>query len=822
MTQPDDDKTRTFVPLTNDTMVSHYRIVEKIGAGGMGEVYLAEDTKLDRRVALKFLPLHLCQDPECRARFTREAQASAKLDHPNVVSVFEVGEFQGRPFFSMQHVEGQTLKEVLSRRALPLDRVLEIGIQVCEGLQAAHDRGITHRDIKPSNILVDSHGRARIVDFGLASVMGSDHLTKTGSTLGTVGYMSPEQVRGDKVDHRTDLFSFGVVLYEMITGHAPFKADSEAATLHAITDATPEVLARFRREVPPELQTIVDKALDKKVETRHQHADDIATDLRRLAQVSQFAGGGVPQKPTRSRVSLVVGAVMVAVLAVSAVIFFKLQKPSMPVANSTPMIAVLPFENLGSPDDEYFADGMTEEITSRLAGIAGLGVISRTSVLQFKGSKKSIGQIGKELGVSYILEGTVRWAKEGGQARVRITPQLIRVSDDRHMWTDIYERALMEVFAVQEDIATKIVNQLDVTLLETERRNLAVRPTTNAKAYEYYLKGISSLRGAGGDAVASFDSAVTLDSSFALAWAGRSCAYSALAALGSSSDMGAKIARESFEKALQLEPNLSYGHMAAGIYYNLVETDYDKALSEFDRAFSELKGDAELLTGIALVQWRQGRLDEAADNYSRAAELDPLNAAVHATRASFLGFQQQFHEAEQSINRAIALEPKVAYHYMVKINSFSSRYGDWGKIREVIREALTNGVDSSDVITIPMQWDWMPFGLSPDSMFAGLNLQIDSFADKFRAYVRPRINADEYYAFTTLAGAYRAAGNAVVAKALLDTARIELKKHLSTYPDDPHGESLLGLILAEQGFCNEAIEAGIRGKELLSIAKCHW
>src|SRR5512136_2994196 len=229
MITPDDDKTRSFVFLTGGTMVSHYRIIEKIGAGGMGDVYLAEDTELNRQVALKFLPLHLCQDAECRARFKREAQAAAKLDHPNIVSVFEVGEFQGRPFFSMQHVEGHSLKEVIAGKTMPLDRVIEIGIQICDGLQAAHEQGITHRDIKPSNILIDSHGRARIVDFGLASVLGSEQLTKTGSTLGTIGYMSPEQVKGERVDHRTDLFSLGVVLYELITGHAPFKAETEAA-----------------------------------------------------------------------------------------------------------------------------------------------------------------------------------------------------------------------------------------------------------------------------------------------------------------------------------------------------------------------------------------------------------------------------------------------------------------------------------------------------------------------------------------------------------------------------------------------------------------
>lgn len=322
-----DDPTKSFVALTSGTMVSHYRIIERIGAGGMGEVYLAEDTKLDRKVALKFLPQHLCQDADCRARFTREAQAAAKLDHPNIVAVHEVGVHQGRPFFSMQHVEGQTLKEALAGKALPLDWILEISIQVCDGLQAAHEQGVTHRDIKPSNVLIDSHGRARIVDFGLASIMGTDHLTKTGSTLGTIGYMSPEQVRGETVDNRTDLFSLGVVLYELITGHSPFKSDPEAATLHAITDTNPEPLARFRREVPPELQTIIDKALDKKVTTRYQHADELQADLLRLYQ--QISGQrsavsfGLVSKRSRVPVYILLGFVVISVSAVAVLLLFK-------------------------------------------------------------------------------------------------------------------------------------------------------------------------------------------------------------------------------------------------------------------------------------------------------------------------------------------------------------------------------------------------------------------------------------------------------------------------------------------------------------------
>jgi serine/threonine protein kinase/Tol biopolymer transport system component len=354
------DKTRPVTELSKGTVINHYRIVEKIGAGGMGEVYLAEDTTLDRRVALKFLPMHLCQDADCRVRFKREAQAVAKLDHPNIVAVHEVGEFQGRPFFAMQHIEGQTLKEVIAGKTLPLDRILEIGIQVCDGLQAAHDKGITHRDIKPSNILIDSYGRARIVDFGLSSVLGSDPLTKTGSTLGTVGYMSPEQVRGEKVDQRTDLFSLGVVLYELITGHSPFKSDSEAATLHAITDTKPELLARFRREVPQEFQAVIDKALDKDVTTRYQHADELRADLLRFRQEMsrQRTGVSVDSARKRSRmfayILAILGVVIVGVIATS--FFFRGKDKLM----SAPIFKKI--TNMGdayygviSPDGSYYA-----------------------------------------------------------------------------------------------------------------------------------------------------------------------------------------------------------------------------------------------------------------------------------------------------------------------------------------------------------------------------------------------------------------------------------------------------------------------------------
>ena len=821
--RPDDDKTRTHVTLAGGTMVSHYRIIEKIGAGGMGEVYLAEDTELNRKVALKFLPPHLCQDADCRARFKREAQAAAKLSHPNIVTIYEVSDFNGRPFFAMEYLEGQSLHHFAHEEPLPLDTIIDYAIQICQGIGEAHRAGVIHRDIKSTNIIIDGKGRARLLDFGLAAVAGDERITKTGSTLGTVSYMSPEQVSGRDIDHRSDLFSFGIVLYELIAGRTPFRRDTEGATLKAILQDSPEPLSRYKSDVPPRLQQVVDKLLEKDRELRYQTAEDVIADLKRLAYDSQQTG--YPSlKPTTSKLRLIVGVSSIIVVALLAVVFFKGRKPTDTTATGAqPIIAVLPFENLGNPEDEYFADGITEEITSRLTGIDGLAVISPTSAVQYKNSGKTLGQIGKELGVGYILKGSVRWAKAGGQAKVRITPQLIRVSDERHMWADNYERELTEVFAVQEDIATKIVNQLDLKLLESDRKALAVRPTTNPKAYEYYLKGISGLRRNQWDipglmaTAANLDSAVMLDSSFALAFAYRSYAHSRLT-FWSPSLESRKIARESFEKALQLEPGLSYGHLAAGVYYNLVETDYDQAMNEFNLAYSELRGDADLVYNIAIVQLRQGRLDEADENFRKATDLDPLNSALHTVRSQLFSFKRMFVEAEQSIDRAIALDPKRPELYGQKIGYYISEFGDWNKAREVVGEALTQ-VDTLGLVRFLLS-SQEEFDFCVDSVFLGISMQFGSFVDRVRNEGRQGMAAYDFY--WALAEGYRIAGKTNLATAYLDSTRLEIEKRLKIIPGDAHRISYLGLVLAELGSCEQAVAIGNRGRELLSIGKCHW
>ncbi|MDH4156771.1 MAG: protein kinase [candidate division Zixibacteria bacterium] len=825
---PDSDSndiTRSHVQLAPGSIIGHYRIIERIGAGGMGEVYLAEDTQLNRRVALKFLPPHLCQDADCRARFKREAQAIAKLNHPNIVTIHDVNEHLGRPYIVMEHVEGQSLHYFTHDKPLPIGTIVDYAIQICQGIGEAHRAGVIHRDIKAANIVLDAKGRVRLLDFGLAAVAGDERLTRTGSTLGTVAYMSPEQVTGRDIDHRSDLFSLGIVLYELIAARTPFHRDNEGATLRAITQDIPEPLSRYKADVPVRLQQIIDKLLEKDKELRYQTAEDVIADLKRLLYDSQPTGFRRPPAPTKSRWKLVAGIAAVIAVIVAAGIYLTRSKSTHRAAEGGgPVIAVLPFENLGNPEDEYFADGMAEEITSRLAGIKGLGVISRTSAMQYKRSEKTLKQIGKELGVTHVLEGSVRWARAGGKSRVRITPQLIRVSDDRHLWADNYEREMMDVFAVQEDIATKIVDQMGLTLLDANRAALASRPTTSSEAYDYYLKGISGVRRFDWSlqtvtaAAANLDSAVMIDPAFALAYAARSRAYTSLSFI-SPSPMFKTVARESFGKALELQPNLSYGHMAAGIYYNLVEDDYGQALTELSRAASELHNDADLIAAIAFVQFRQGKFAEAAENFQKAAEFDPLNPAVHASRSEFFRFSRMYQEAEQSINRAIALDPKRADYYLEKLFGYVSRYGDWGRVREVAREALT-GADTLEFAYRFMSLSAYSNGLSADSLLAETNADFKTMVGRIRSEYRSKLAPDMYYCI--LSGWYGYAGDAILKSVYADSARTSLEKWLQDAPDDWQRVSMLSVLFLKMGRCEPAVELGIRAKELLSIAKCHW
>jgi non-specific serine/threonine protein kinase len=460
--------------------ILHYKILAKLGEGGMGVVYKARDTKLDRDVAIKFLPHHIAANAEERERFKIEAQAAAALNHPNIATIYAIEEVDGELFIVMEFIDGKELREIIKSAIPNLQSAIEYATQIASGLQAAHAKGITHRDIKSSNILVTESSQVKIMDFGLAKIAGGAQLTKDHSTLGTAAYMSPEQARGEPVDQRTDIWAFGVVLYEMLTGQLPFRGEYEAAVMYSILNEEPE----YGREIAPDLKSVLQKALAKEVEQRYQQASDLLDDLKAIdgGKESKFTTK-IPKRQQGNRVYLFAGAAILVMVVLAAIFWW----PSKPGEQTIDSIAVLPLDNLsGDPAQEYFSDGMTEALITGLSKISALKVISRTSAMQYKGARKPLPEIAKELGVKAVIEGSVM--RDGD--RVRITAQLIEAETDRHLWADSYERNLTDVFALQRDIAQAIAGQVKVTLTPGEQKRLQEVQQIDPRAYEAYLKGI--------------------------------------------------------------------------------------------------------------------------------------------------------------------------------------------------------------------------------------------------------------------------------------------------------------------------------------------
>ncbi|TET66359.1 MAG: hypothetical protein E3J45_06635, partial [Candidatus Zixiibacteriota bacterium] len=443
------DRTESFAVLSEGTIVGHYKIIEKIGAGGMGEVYLAEDTELRRKIALKFLPPHLCQDEGCRSRFKREAQAAAVLEHPNIVTIHEVSEHQGRPYIVMQYVEGKSLRDIIKEKELPLDEIVDLAIQICDGLSKAHEAGVIHRDIKPSNICIGSDGRPKILDFGLAAVQGSEHLTKTGSTLGTIGYMSPEQVKGEKVNHCSDIFSMGIVLYEMITGQRPFKGESEAAIIYSIVNEEPEPLAKYKSDIPEELQQVVDKALAKDIDERYQTIDDLMEDLR-LVKSGQEVLHAPPAVAAKRR----------------------------PKVKS---LAVLYLKNLGAADDEYLSYGITEDLIVDLTRIGTMRVAPMRSILKYRDSDDEIEDIAKKLDVSIILDGSIHRSEKA----VRVSAQLVDINTRKNLWANRWEEPPDNLPQVKQFLAQGISQALELDSSVVKAAQVGKPEAQNPQAYEY-------------------------------------------------------------------------------------------------------------------------------------------------------------------------------------------------------------------------------------------------------------------------------------------------------------------------------------------------
>jgi serine/threonine-protein kinase len=613
----------------------------------MGVVYKAEDIKLQRPVALKFLPHEWVSDPDARERFIQEARAASSLDHPNICNIYEIGETDdGRMYVAMAYYEGESLREKIRRAPLTTEEAVAIAMQIAQGLIKAHGKGIVHRDLKPANILVTQDGVAKVVDFGLAKLAGQVKLTREGTTVGTVAYMSPEQAKGEAVDQRTDIWSLGVVLYEMLSGGLPFKGDHEQTLIHSILQQEPERLTKFRKDLPQGLENLVFKALSKKPAARYQTMDEILGDLKAIADglrpasgASLFLRGRVLGMKKIHAYPALAGLMVVAVLAA----LFVFPKRGQTIDS----IAVLPLANLsGDPDQEYFADGMTEELITNLAKIGALKVISRTSMMQYKGTKKPLPLIAKELNVDALIEGSV--LREGGQ--VRITAQLIQASTDHPLWSESYQRDLHSVVALQGEIATVIADRVRAAVTPTERARLASARPVNPVAYEAYLKGMqSSYRLTPQDidtALEYFELALKKDPNYAPAYAGVSFVWIDRQQAGYTAprEAGPK-AKAAALKALELDSTLGEGHAALAAVNYLYEWNWAGAEAEFKRAIELNPNFPDVRSLFSHYLMIMKRPEEAMAEIHRALQLDPLNELVHIHHAFLLESAGRYDEA---------------------------------------------------------------------------------------------------------------------------------------------------------------------------------
>jgi serine/threonine protein kinase len=636
-------------PKPPKTIAAKYKILSEVGRGGMGVVYKAEDTRLKRIVALKFLSTDLTQDTEAKKRFIKEAQAAAALQHPQICAVFEVDEADDQIFISMEYIDGQSIKDKLEAGPLDVEEAKDIAIQVAEGLKEAHEKGIVHRDIKPANIMLSKKGQAKITDFGLAKLSWGVDLIKTSTIMGTVAYMSPEQARGEEVDHRTDIWSLGAMFYEMLTGERPFKKSQEHALIYEIIEKNPPPVTAFRKDLPNHLEKVVEKSLSKKPGDRYQNVKEFIQDLK--------------------------------------------QSPSMQVTETEKSIVVLPFDDL-SPErnQEYFSDGLTEEIISDLSQISDLLVISRSSAMTYKGTNKKIKEIGKELNVHYALEGSVR--KAGNN--LKITTQLIDAKTDTHIWSEKYTGVLDDVFDIQERVSRSIVDALKLKLSPEERKRISEIPIDNVKAYEYYFKSKQAM---GSWTESEFEQALLYLNKGLELIGGNTLLYSQLGYiyyqywnLGYKIDeLYLKKAADYAKKIVEIDADSLDGYFLKGTL-EMAGGNIKQAIYYYQQVLNANPSHSEALTWICNWLGYLGKTAAAISFYERLMRIDPLNIMIHFMPPWFKLFEGRFDIALEQIQKLYKSNPDfMGYRWLyILVNTYLFRVKDAFSVIDEMKKEIPN------------------------------------------------------------------------------------------------------------------------------------